>query len=65
MKVRILPVGIEDEARADRLAAYVQRAWEAPVTEANFYQFLAFMWLLARAHERMMQFWRYGNNPPN
>lgn len=54
-----------DVDRARQVAAYLNWAWKAPIEGENLYQFLAFMWLLVRAHNRMLQFWQYGNNPPN
>ena len=64
MKVVIRPDGFDAE-RAEKLSAYVKAQWEAPVGEENFFQFLAFMWLCAAAHQRMMNWWLYGKNPPN
>lgn len=65
MKVLVISTKPIDAGRAIRLQDYVNGVWNEPVNEGNFFQFLAFMWLLARANERMMSFWKYGANPPN
>lgn len=65
MKIIVIPTKPVDKERAARLPEYVTAAWTAPITEETFFQFLAFTWLLARAHERMLSFWKYGANPPN
>jgi hypothetical protein len=65
MRVRVLPTFIVDDANADRLSAYVQRSWSAPITEESFFQYLAFMWLLVKAEQRLANFWKYGTSLPN
>lgn len=65
MKVLVISTKPIDADRAIRLQDYVNGVWNEPVNEENLFQFLAFMWLLARANERMLSFWKYGANPPN
>jgi hypothetical protein len=67
MKVRIIRTSTEplDECRAAQLAKYVMSAWEAPITEGNFFQALAFLWVLAAYEERRQGFWKHGNQRPN
>lgn len=55
MKVRIMPRAERDAASADAAERYIEWLWTRPLDEVTFFQFLAFVWLLVRANERMRQ----------